>query len=110
MKCTFQEAKSPVKNLFRHCCAEGFNSGIKGLSYPIEIKILLKLLDRFISMNEVPSVMESFLQIPPLLHVKCLMYKLVPVLLLNLTVEVYFSVLICLYKSRRQCICHMNEA
>jgi hypothetical protein len=40
-KCTVQEAKSPVKNLVMHCCAKGFNTGVKGLRWEEKCDFLL---------------------------------------------------------------------
>jgi hypothetical protein len=44
-KCTVPEAKSPVKNLVRQRCAEEFNSGVKGLSIALIVKVLVNVSD-----------------------------------------------------------------
>jgi hypothetical protein len=62
-KCTVQEAKSPVKNLVRQRCVEGFNSGVKGLIriYTLHFSMVLSPLITNTSNFLIRRIISSYL-------------------------------------------------
>jgi hypothetical protein len=54
-KCTVKEAKSPVKYLVRQRCAEGFNSGVKGLKKNFSV-VSVAAEGRYLLLGLIPGV------------------------------------------------------